>query len=219
MGVSTTRHTYVLAADLGQSNDPTAIAVLDRAEHFEQINWQFAPKLLRTSYDVRHLERLPLGMSYVAQIARIKDLLSRPPLADGCTLVIDDSGVGRGVGDLVEHAGLKPIRIQITAGSAVEWQSNSRCNVAKTELISALDARLHTGELKFAAALREADALKQELQDFQRHVSDAGRASYQARTGRHDDLVLAVALAVWYAALPPLPAATFGISSWTADQW
>jgi hypothetical protein len=38
-----------------------------------------------------------------------------------------------------------------------------------------------------------------ELKDFRRHVSEAGRYSFQARTGAHDDLVLAVAIAAWRA--------------------
>src|SRR5467141_3733295 len=62
-----------------------------------------------------------------------------------------------------------------------------------------LGARLHTGELKIAAALSDAGALQEELKDFRRKVSDAGRATYNARTGARDDLVLAVAIALWWA--------------------
>ena len=40
--------------------------------------------------------------------------------------------------------------------------------------------------------------LAEELKDFRRHVTNAGRATYQARTGKHDDLVLAVAIALWW---------------------
>jgi hypothetical protein len=36
------------------------------------------------------------------------------------------------------------------------------------------------------------------LKDFQRKVSDAGRATYNARVGAHDDLILAVAIALWF---------------------
>ena len=62
-----------------------------------------------------------------------------------------------------------------------------------------MDARLHSGELKFAAELGEAHTLAEELKDFRRHVGAAGRATYQARAGKHDDLVLAVAIALWWA--------------------
>jgi hypothetical protein len=57
--------------------------------------------------------------------------------------------------------------------------------------------------LKIAAALSDAGALQQELKDFQRKVSDAGSATYNARTGAHDDLVLAVAIALWWATSRP----------------
>jgi hypothetical protein len=71
--------------------------------------------------------------------------------------------------------------------------------IAKGILISGLDARLHTGELRIAAALSDAGALADELKDFRRMVSAAGRATWSARTGAHDDLVLAVAIALWFA--------------------
>jgi hypothetical protein len=66
-------------------------------------------------------------------------------------------------------------------------------------LISGVDARLRASEVRIAAGIRAAGALADELKDFQRKVSDAGRATYAARTGAHDDLVLAVAIAVWFA--------------------
>ena len=59
---------------------------------------------------------------------------------------------------------------------------------------------MHTGELRIAKELRETPALKTELKDFRRHVSEAGRYSFAAREGQHDDLVLAVAIALWRAA-------------------
>jgi hypothetical protein len=39
------------------------------------------------------------------------------------------------------------------------------------------------GEGRFAAELGEAHALHEELKDFRRHLTTAGRATYQARTG------------------------------------
>ena len=54
---------------------------------------------------------------------------------------------------------------------------------------------LHTDELKIAAALSDAEPLQEELKDFQRQVSDAGRATYSACVGAHDDLI-AVAIAL-----------------------
>jgi len=75
--------------------------------------------------------------------------------------------------------------------------------VAKGILISGVDAWLHTGEVRIAEALSDAGALQDELRDFQRKVSDAGSATYNARVGAHDDLVLAVAISLWFAANMP----------------
>jgi len=49
---------------------------------------------------------------------------------------------------------------------------------------------LHCGELGFAKELHEAGAMEGELQDFKRKVSVAGRYTYEARIGKHDDMVL-----------------------------
>ncbi|MGC1958408.1 MAG: hypothetical protein WA683_12315 [Pseudolabrys sp.] len=69
----------------------------------------------------------------------------------------------------------------------------------KQILVSTLDAMMHTGELRIAKELRETPALETELKDFRRHVSEAGRYSFQTRIGAHDDLVLAVAIPLWRA--------------------
>jgi hypothetical protein len=117
-------------------------------------------------------------------------------------LIIDETGVGRAVGDIFADAGMKPQRVSITAGSEATCAGDNRWHVAKSILISTVDAMLHTGTLRFAAALSDAQAMRDELLDFRRKLSDAGRATYAARTGAHDDLVLAVAIAAWWAARP-----------------
>jgi hypothetical protein len=71
--------------------------------------------------------------------------------------------------------------------------------VAKLNLISRLQALLQEGRLKILRSLPEAEALVRELQHFQAQYTDAGHMTFNARSGRHDDLVLALAIAAWYA--------------------
>jgi hypothetical protein len=206
---------YVVGVDLGQSSDPTAIAIICHLKGFRE-----------ERFDVVHLERLPLGTPYPGVVQYVSDLLSRSPLcSDGgdydssddwrrrilklsvpkrADLIIDETGVGRAVGDIFEQAGLKPKRVSITAGMEVTQPLRDHWHVSKTILISTVDALLHTGELRFAAELTEAPAMKDELLDFRRHLGAIGRASYAARTGKHDDLVLAVAIAAWWLKKPPV---------------
>jgi hypothetical protein len=199
---------WIVGVDLGQANDPTAVAVLHH--RVTPLNtWTRNPRAQlyrqdRTErFDVRHLERLPLGLAYPVQVQRVASLIERPPLSAGHTLVIDETGVGRAVADIFDGASLRPNRVTITAGLETTQHGARTWHVPKSALISGLDARLHTGELKIAAALTDGAALRDELKDFQRKVSDAGRATYAARTGAHDDLVLSVAIALWFATSGP----------------
>jgi hypothetical protein len=212
---------WIVGVDLGQSSDPTAIAVIEHIKGVLDPNSPIErhtgtgtkPQKPSERVDVRHLKRLPLGTGYPVVVQHVKTLLARPPLCGDpkgtirpADLIIDETGVGRAVGDIFEAAGLKPKRVSITAGSEVALAGRDRWHVAKTVLISTVDAMLHTGTLRFAAALTESGAMRDELLDFRRHLGTAGRATYQARTGKHDDLVLAVSIAAWWAsrrAVPP----------------
>lgn len=209
---------FVLAVDLGQSADPTAIAVIHH-RHVRRIQYRghhppvdFEPP--RDTFDVRHLARLPLGLSYIDQVVEVERLWARPPLNGQCELAIDETGVGRPVGDLFDLKGIEPTRITITGGEKASRAGVRRWHVPKGLLISMVDARLHAGELRFAANLAEANAMAAELRDFRRKVSAAGRYSYEARVGQHDDLVLAVAIGLWtLIGRPESPVAAYGVYS------
>src|SRR5262245_50641959 len=101
---------WIVGVDLGQSSDPTAVCVIEAYGEREDPT---EPVIHR--YDVRHLQRLPLGLSYIDVVADVGMLMQRDPLR-GAELVIDETGVGRAVGDIFEQKGLKPIKVQITAG-------------------------------------------------------------------------------------------------------
>ena len=80
---------------------------------------------------------------------------------------------------MFDAAGLRPAaKVLITAGAEAQRHGANKWGVPKFELISTLDAALHSGVLRFAAALREAPALRDELRDFQKHTTAAGRATF-----------------------------------------
>ena len=80
-----------------------------------------------------------------------------------------------------------------------------------TEVVSDAWSWLRDTALAQSAPVHEAGAMAEELKDFRRKVSAAGRYQYEARVGRHDDLVLAVAIGLWAIVGRPKPAvAQFG---------
>src|SRR4051812_32912227 len=95
---------FLIGVDLGQSKDPTAIAVLERAE----IKGSFDPVMYAyrkiVELRLRHLERIPLGTSYVDVVDRVVRIAQFGPLAGRCRLVVDGTGAGRPVVDLLRDA-------------------------------------------------------------------------------------------------------------------
>ena len=194
----------------GQSIDSTAIAIVNHRVVPLPDAWTPNPKSetwkqdSEQRFDLVHLERLPLGMSYVTQVQAVADILQREPLRSIVPdLVLDQSGVGAGIADIAENAGLRPNRIVITSGLEATQHGARTWHVSKQLLISRLEAAMHTGELHVADALKENDAFREELQNFERYTSQAGRISFSARSGAHDDIVLAVAISVWFSCHRP----------------
>lgn len=191
----------VVGVDLGQTHDPTAVAIVQRHEWLEHDDTGEVHKRIKLT--VPHLERLPLGTTYPAQVAYVGELLRREPLASNKTdLIIDHTGVGRPVFDLFKKAGLRPKGLIITAGDKAK-RTGTGWSVSKLQLISRLQAELHQEGLRISRHLKDADALAKELQDFQVNITSAGNAVFGARVGAHDDLVLALAIATWEATQEP----------------
>ncbi|MCX7057276.1 MAG: hypothetical protein NTZ79_08795 [Proteobacteria bacterium] len=225
---------WIMSVDLGQSIDPTAIAVLEVSTRADAVAQQFtdppgelaahvsldwftkdAEGRLRypkhaVRVDVRYLERLPLRMPYPDQIAHIAGLLRRPPLATPrAALVIDQTGVGRPVVDMLRRAGLMPIGVTITGGDSESRTPEGDYRVAKLLLVSEMQAQLNEGTLRIAAALPEARTLATEMQEFRANISDSGITRFGARLGSHDDTVLAVATGTYFANRSHGPAQVF----------
>jgi len=147
-------------------------------------------------FEVGHIARLPLGTPYPSIVGHVGRLLSALP--DDTELIIDQTGVGGPVGDMFVYSGISPVRVMITAGTA-ETRDGMSCSVPKLILISRVQALLHQGQLRIKRSLPEAEVLVRELQDFRVEYTASGNITFNARQGRHDDLVLALAIACWRA--------------------
>lgn len=201
---------YVVGLDLGQAQDYTALGI-DRVESKEVEVEPWArdrvvgpdgkgPGVL-VHHEILHLERMGLGTSYPLVVERVRAVICSPVLSRRVTLVVDQTGVGMAVLEMLEQAGLFPIGVTITGGDEVvkvegRWD---RLRVPKRDLVSTMQVLLQTGRMQIASSLAEAAVLRKELRDFRVRMSTAGRDQYGTwREGIHDDLVLAVALAAWY---------------------
>jgi hypothetical protein len=201
---------YVIGLDLGQAKDPSALCVLDRSEPPAA---EGKPALAH--YRCRALKRWPLGTKYTAVVKELGELLATPELAGGI-LVVDASGVGRPVVDLIRDARLPVdlVPVVITAGLSESEQEDGSWHVAKAVLITTVQVILQQRRVRFAQGVPETARLVRELENYRVKVTPAANESFNAREGEHDDLVLALALACWYGER----LATFGPESIGTDK-
>jgi hypothetical protein len=192
---------FFIGLDLGQAHDYTAMAVLERAE--ARGAWDAAWYAYRkeVTLQLRYLERAPLGTKYTEVAARVRAVARRAEVAGRCALVADATGVGRPVMDLLrtEDLGCRLIPVTLTGGDS-ESLVDGYYRAPKRDVITGLQALLDTGALRIASRLEHGATLARELMEMQVKLTPAGREQYGAwRENQHDDLVLATALACWWA--------------------
>lgn len=210
---------YFIGLDLGKSSDYTAAAVVERGGPPGNHH-----------YDVVGLERMKDQM-YPDVITCVQNLVADPALrprrhypadargperlewAPPSTLVIDSTGVGEPVTDmlLTSPVAALMVPVKVTGGDSFRrgrWPGKSSVPaywVAKGLLCSTAQSLLQGGRLRISPRLKLAETLRDELRGFNVKVTAAGNETYgEWRTGKHDDLVFATAIACWFADLTPV---------------
>jgi len=186
---------FILGLDLGQSQDYTALAILEQLEQEQAATVEgsrAAKKIYH--YHIRRLERTR-GTPYPQIVARVKEIVGK---LEGAVLVVDQTGVGAPVVDMFNQAALKPIGVLIHGGDRVTHEG-STWRVPKRDLVGVLQVLLQNQRLKVAPGPLS-DTLAKEMLGFKVKIDPlTAHDSYSAwREAEHDDLVLAVALACWY---------------------
>ena len=151
------------------------------------------------SLRLRMVERVALSTPYPAVVERVRDITGSNELAGRCVLVADATGVGRPVVDLLlaTRLGCRTWPVTITGGDT-ESYNGGYYRVPKRDLVVRLQVAVQRNELQIAGKMRDAEVLLQEMQEMQVRVTEPGREQFGVwRSGEHDDLVLAVALAMW----------------------
>jgi hypothetical protein len=199
---------YYVGLDLGQSADYTALAVIQRVPTYNPQTGKHSTEL-----HLRHLERYPLKTPYTDIADQVKRLLTGPPFTTPVIsggrvarptteLIVDKTGVGVAVTDLLTERRLNFIGVTITGlGQKVQRHGSKKYSVPKQDLVSALEVPFHKETLKVAEGLQLWDVLRKELLTFRRKQNTVtAHISYEHwRESDHDDLVLAAALACWKA--------------------
>lgn len=147
-------------------------------------------------FEIGTIKRLALETSYLNVVGIVHGLLLRCPA--GTELVIDGTGVGKPVADLFKWHGVTPWCVTATAGIEQTIDTAARtANVPKLVLISRIQSLLFEGRTKVHEEIEDAAAFLAELRDYRVEYTASGHMTYNAKAGRHDDMVSAAAVAAW----------------------
>ena len=184
---------------MGKRRDPTAIAVVERVEVAGEWDAFQAAYRQGVEYRVRHVERTRLGTPYPDVVERVKEVVGWGELAGRCTAIVDATGLGAPVVDMLKRASLGCLLAPVLiTGGDLQHREQGYFMVPKRDLMAGLVVRLERGQLKIAEGLREGEQLMREMAGMRVRVRASGREEYGARrAGEHDDLVVALALACW----------------------
>lgn len=225
-----------VGCDIGKMSDPSAIVATEEVRR-ERI----------AHFLVRHIERLPLGTSYPGVADRVAEVMAGlraideqrrwdappreaparrgrwggaympgPGAGFGIELIVDGTGVGLPVVDLLREKGLRPTVAIFTGSERLTVHPDDAITIGKAWMVARLQTLLQAGRLHLPDTA-EAAILARELQDYRIDISNSGHASFNARSGQHDDLVVALGLSVGYEV--PRPPVWIVASATVKGRW
>ena len=191
---------FYLGLDLGDMRDFAALVIIEKLRVMTENKGFPYPPVFDLRYHVRYAQRFELGTTYPAICEAINLLTSTNELNRQYLVILDATGVGQPVYQLLREKKILTVPVTITAGAEEVYTPEGEYHVPKRILVSNLQVLFQTGQLKFAEGLPELPVLIEELKNFKAKISLSGHDTYEAwRENDHDDLVLALALAAWFA--------------------
>lgn len=152
---------------------------------------------------IRWIERVTLGTHSPAVVDRIAVVSEAAATWGHAVIVLDATGVGRPDVDMLKRRTSVPLRaVTFTSGSDEAHPSYNVHRVPKVDLVTSLEVVLQTRRIEVVPDCPLQHELAAELSAFDFALSAHGRASFEAASGSHDDLVLALCLAVWWGDKP-----------------
>ena len=197
---------FHVGVDLGKRKNYSAVAVVEECVWAtgEQDRVSYAPVVKKLAM-LHYIQRLGKGLEYLQVVEKVQKLLLGPQLRDEeVVLALDATGVGEPVFEMVQKMywdvqaqrgkWLNLAAVVFTNGQETTWK-NYHAFVPKNTLLEGLQLDLELGKLRFPEGLAGLGELQGELRNMNREMGV--KQQRWVSMGKHDDLVMALALAGW----------------------
>jgi hypothetical protein len=113
------------------------------------------------------------------------------------TIVLDATGVGIAVRDLLRKESAPLESVIVTAGNSKNRDPDGY-HVGKARIYGKFLSAFDSGRVQLNPNLPSFEQLEHEFLAFKAQISAKGNALFEAEEGEHDDLITSIALPVWY---------------------
>lgn len=190
---------WLFGLDLGQAQDYSALVLLEYHPPVHDDTLMGSPVVQPGRYEARYAHRWQLGTPYTEVTRDVAHRLHRAPVNGTANLIVDRTGVGAAVCDVLRQAGLHHIPVHVHGGAEVT-RAPRGYNVPKRDIVSSTQVLLQQDRLHFARTMPLMEPLFHELASFRARINEqTAHDTYSAwREQDHDDLVFALAIACWW---------------------
>lgn len=205
---------YVVAVDLAQRRDWTWWLVLrDNVQVVDGSSLSQRPDRIQHYYDIVFLDKAQ-NAKYGDIVKATDSLMMDDELRNNADLIIDGTGVGVAVRDMMVDAHLNPIPIMFTAGDRVHEVYHDpmiagargfrgipalkQINVPKLDLVAAGRKLIETHRVGVCPGIDYAKDFERQMKSFHEILKENKHLTFEAATGDHDDAVCAFLMAAWW---------------------
>ncbi len=211
---------YICAVDIAKKRDYTTIQIYRDAKsaihHPEESG---RPDQIVSFLDLVYQAKLQ-AIRYTEQARIVYDLLNRIKMLHNTQLLVDGTGVGEAVVDIMRETGLNPLPIVFTGGTSVRpvyeefgkvfggsssqafarAQVLKEIHVPKEDLVHAGMLMIQQKRIRLAQQLNHEDDFKRQMESFKGKVNEAtGRRKFENESDDiHDDFVVTFLMAAWW---------------------
>lgn len=236
---------YIAAWDIAKKRDyTTGFVCRVSPEIVDGSTMTGTPDRVVKYLDILNIDKFN-NITYPAMVQNIALRVGHERLVNNCDLIIDGTGVGEAVVDLLRERGLNPMPIVFTGGTQVQevtadfgqtFGSGFRgvrmvkeLHIPKADLVDAGKLVIQQGRVRLAPGLRYAHDFKDQMENFRGKVNEkTNRVKYEAEDEAvHDDMVVCYLMAAWWMIhghgtdeIEERPIFTKAAETWEpADEW
>ncbi len=190
---------YVIGLDIGQHVDHAALAIVERLLRDSAVDHTMTSEFVDI-YRIVHLREWRLNTSPQTVVDDVSELIHRAKARlEWAAIAYDATGIGASWTEVIyrRHKARDLTRFHPRPYIITGTELPSRDpNVRKIDLMSKIQVTANQGRLELDPALSLADRFATQLQAINATPTASGRLSFAAPQAIHDDLVIAVSLAL-----------------------